>query len=97
MWVLYSNIVACIVNVVLLAFLGLFAHNGRDIYKKLHLKESEAISGKFQDFSQYQTMNDLDRYDSRGTNQMMIRVDNMDGGRRKHRTGNDIEGAGGGQ
>lgn len=47
MWVLYSTHVAIVVNVVLLIFLIVFAINGYDIYKKLHLNESEAISGRF--------------------------------------------------
>lgn len=53
MWCLYTKYVAIVVNVVLFIFLILFACNGYDIYKKLHLSESEAISGRFQDFSQY--------------------------------------------
>lgn len=61
MWVLYSKSVAAFVNIVLLIFLIVFVVNGYDIYKKLHISDDEAISGKFQDFSQYQRMNDLDR------------------------------------
>ena len=61
MWVLYTTRVATVVNVVLLIFLIVFVVNGFDIYRKLHISEDEAVSGKFQDFSQYQRMNDLDR------------------------------------
>ena len=53
MWVLYTTRVAAVVNVVLLIFLVVFAVNGYDIYRKLHISEDEAVSGKFQDFSQY--------------------------------------------
>ena len=61
MWVLYTTRVAAVVNVVLLIFLIVFAVNGYDIYRKLHISEDQAVSGKFADFSQYQRMNDLDR------------------------------------
>ena len=47
MWVLYSTKVAAFVNVVLLIFLVVFVVNGYDIYSKLYISESEAISGKF--------------------------------------------------
>jgi hypothetical protein len=60
MWCLYTHYVAMIVNMVLLVFLIIFMINGIDIYQKLHLTEEEAVSGKFQDFTKYQSMNDLD-------------------------------------
>ena len=47
MWVLYSTRVAAFVNIVLLIFLVVFVVNGYDIYSKLYISESEAISGKF--------------------------------------------------
>ena len=43
-----------------MVFLIIFAINGYDIVQKLHIDEDEAVSGKFQDFAQYQRMNDLD-------------------------------------
>ena len=61
MWVLYSTQVALVVNCVLLAFLIAFIANGLDILSKLHVSEDDAVSGKFQDFSKYQIMNDLDQ------------------------------------
>jgi hypothetical protein len=47
MWVLYTSRVAMFVNVILLIFLVVFVVNGYDIYKKLHIREDEAISGRF--------------------------------------------------
>jgi hypothetical protein len=47
MWVLYSRLVALVVNVVLLFFLIVFIVNGMDIVNKLHVTEEEAVSGKF--------------------------------------------------
>ena len=60
MWVLYTPFVAVVTNIVQIVFLIIFIMNGFDIVSKLHLNEDEAVSGKFQDFSQYQNMNDLD-------------------------------------
>lgn len=60
MWLLYTSKVALIVNIVLLVFLIIFIINGLDIFEKLHITETEAVSGKFQDFSKYQNMSDLD-------------------------------------
>jgi hypothetical protein len=60
MWVLYTRLVALVVNMVLLVFLVVFVLNGMDIVSQLHVNEEEAVSGKFQDFNKYQTMNDLD-------------------------------------
>lgn len=53
MWVLYTAKVAFVVNIVLAIFLVLFIINGLDIVKQLHVKEGEAVSGKFQDFSKF--------------------------------------------
>jgi len=60
MWVLYTPQVAFVVNIVLLVFLLVFIINGIDIFNKLYVNEQEAVSGKFQDFSKFQNMNDLD-------------------------------------
>ena len=60
MWVLYSSFVAIVTNVVQIVFLIIFIMNGFDIVSKLHLNEDEAVSGRFNDFSKYQNMNDLD-------------------------------------
>jgi hypothetical protein len=62
MWVLYSSEVAIVVNIVLLLFLLLFIANGLDIYQRLHVSESEAVSGKFKDFAKFENMNDLDSH-----------------------------------
>jgi len=45
MWMLYSSRVAIVVNVVLLVFLLIFIVNGFEIYNKLHISDSEAVSG----------------------------------------------------
>ena len=42
-------------------FLFLFIWNGKDIYDKLAVSESEAVSGKFTNFAQYEGMQDLDK------------------------------------
>jgi hypothetical protein len=47
MWVLYTRLVALVVNAVLLFFLIVFIVNGMDIVNKLHITEDEAVSGKF--------------------------------------------------
>jgi hypothetical protein len=60
MWVLYSRLVAMVVNVVLLVFLVIFIVNGIDIMNQLHITEEEAVSGRFQDFNKYQNISDLD-------------------------------------
>ena len=47
MWVLYTRLVAMVVNVVLLVFLIIFIINGMDIVQKLHLNDDETVSGRF--------------------------------------------------
>jgi hypothetical protein len=45
MWVLYSKMVAGIINGILLIFLIIFIRNGRDIYEKLHVVDEDAVTG----------------------------------------------------
>jgi hypothetical protein len=60
MWVLYSKLVAGIINGILLIFLIIFVKNGKDIYEKLHVVDNDAVSGKFKDFgNNYQQMGDM--------------------------------------
>ena len=47
MWVLYSKLVAGIINGILLIFLIIFVKNGRDIYDKLHVVDEDAVTGQF--------------------------------------------------
>ena len=61
MWTLYSKTVAFIINIILGIFLALFVWNGKDIYDKLAVSETEAVSGKFTNFAQYEGMEDLDK------------------------------------
>ena len=60
MWLYYPVKIAIFINIILLAFLVVFIKNGYEIYDKLHVKDDEAISGQFRDFSQYENMYDLD-------------------------------------
>ena len=61
MWTLYSKTVAFIINIILGIFLILFIWNGKDIYDKLAVSDTEAVSGKFTNFAQYEGMEDLDK------------------------------------
>ena len=61
MWTLYSKPVALVINIILAIFLLLFIKNGKDIYDKLAVSDSEAVSGKFTNFAQYEGMEDLDK------------------------------------
>ena len=72
MWTLYSKPVAMIINIILGVFLFLFIYNGKDIYDKLALDESETVSGKFTNFAQYEGMEDLDK----GAQNQAVGVDN---------------------
>lgn len=69
MWTMYSKPVALAINIILGIFLVLFLINGKDIYDKLAVSETEAVSGKFANFSQYEDMDELDKdrrsFDSR--------------------------------
>ena len=57
MWVLYDKAVAICVNIVLIFFFVMFIRNGIEITSRLHVREDEAVDGKFADFSQsYQQM-----------------------------------------
>lgn len=51
MWYLYPPTVALVVNIVLIIFLMVFVVNGVDVFGKLHIKDDEAVSGKFGDFA----------------------------------------------
>mmetsp|Transcript_16330 Transcript_16330/g.27618 ORF Transcript_16330/g.27618 Transcript_16330/m.27618 type:complete len:216 (+) Transcript_16330:80-727(+) len=46
MWILYSPIVALVVNIVLLVFLLQFFSECMDIIERLYVKEDQAVSGK---------------------------------------------------
>ena len=61
MWVLYHKTVAIITNILLGAFMMLFIHNGVEIYNKLVISETEAVSGKFTTFDHYESMGALDK------------------------------------
>lgn len=47
MWMYYPVKVAILINIILGAFLFVFVKNGMEIYDKLHVTDSEAISGQF--------------------------------------------------
>ena len=79
MWVLYSRLVALVVNLVLLFFLIVFVINGLDIINQLHVTEDEAVSGKFQDFNQYQNMSDLDRKEAFSGSRGQMHQNDMSG------------------
>lgn len=64
MWIYYTFIVAFVINLILMAFLLLFIKNGYDILKELYVDENEAVSGKFQTFSN--TWVDIDRQKRKG-------------------------------
>jgi hypothetical protein len=51
MWTLYSATVALVINLILLVFLVLFIKNGSEIYETLHVKEEDAVTGKFSNFA----------------------------------------------
>lgn len=51
MWLYYPAKVAIIINIILLVFLLVFIKNGLEIFNKLHVKDDEAVSGQFKDFS----------------------------------------------
>ena len=60
-WYLYPPTVAVVVNIVLMIFLMVFVVNGFEIFNRLYVKDTEAVSGKFGDFAKtYQEMGDLD-------------------------------------
>ena len=61
MWTMYSTTVAFVINIILGIFLALFIWNGKDIYEKLAISDSDAVSGKFTNFAQYEGMQDLDK------------------------------------
>lgn len=48
MWIYYRFVVALIINLILGSFLLLFVRNGLDIVGQLHVREDEAVSGKFE-------------------------------------------------
>jgi hypothetical protein len=60
MWLYYPVKVAFFINLILLAFLFVFVKNGYEIYSKLYVKDDEAVTGQFKDFTQYENMYDLD-------------------------------------
>jgi hypothetical protein len=51
MWVLYDRAVAICVNIVLIIFFVMFIKNGIEITSRLHVRDDEAVDGKFNDFS----------------------------------------------
>ncbi len=44
-----------------MVFLVIFIKNGMDIFSKLYVKEDDAVTGQFKDFSAYENMYDLDQ------------------------------------
>ena len=46
--------------IVLLIFFAAFLINGGDIISGLYISDDQAVSSAFQNFSQYQQMNDID-------------------------------------
>lgn len=63
MWVLYTKTVAIVINCILAVFLLAFIHNGFEIYNELHVKDEDAVTGKFTNFAQYDNMQDIDAND----------------------------------
>ena len=61
-WVNYSIFNAISINILLLGFLILFYIKGRQIFKLLFISDTEAVSGKFNDFAAYQYMTNLEKY-----------------------------------
>ena len=61
MWLYYPVKVAIVINIILGAFLVVFIKNGWEIFDKLYVKDDDAVSGQFKDFSQYENMYDLDK------------------------------------
>jgi len=59
MWTLYDRTVAIFINLILLVFLIVFVKNGQEIYDKLHVKDEDAVTGKFTNFAdaQYDDLN----------------------------------------
>ena len=49
MWILYDPIVAFSINIILLAFLFLFASNGIELLDLLYIADTEATSNDFGD------------------------------------------------
>ena len=60
LWLLYPGFTALFVNFLLLVFLFLFVAYGYEIVGKLYVADVEAVSGKFENFSRYENMPDLD-------------------------------------
>jgi small nuclear ribonucleoprotein (snRNP)-like protein len=81
MWLYYPFKVAVIINIILGAFLLIFIKNGWEIFDKLYVKDDEAVTGQFKDFSAYENMYDLDNKMTKG---------GSPGGRRA-RSGSDDE------
>jgi hypothetical protein len=51
MWLYYPGKVAIIINIILVVFLVIFIKNGYEIFDKLYVKDAEAVTGQFKDFS----------------------------------------------
>ena len=60
MWLYYPVKVAILINIILMVFLIVFVRNGWEIYEKLYVRDEEAVTGQFKDFTQYENMFDLD-------------------------------------
>ncbi len=48
MWILYSNIVAIVINIVLGIFLYAFVQNGSELVGLLYVSDQDAISNQFE-------------------------------------------------
>jgi len=84
MWVLYERQVAIVINVILGIFLILFIKNGHEIYSALHVKDDEAVTGKFTNFNKFDQIDDLDQSSARSP-----RGGNKSGGLDNLNLGND--------
>ena len=51
MWALYSTEIAITINLILLVFLIVFIKNGHEIITQLHVSDSDAVTGRFNNFS----------------------------------------------
>jgi uncharacterized protein YacL len=47
MWILYSNIVAVVINIILAVFLFAFVKNGVELIEMLYVSDEDATSNSF--------------------------------------------------
>ena len=58
MWALYSTEIAITINLILLVFLIVFIKNGHEIITQLHVSDSDAVTGRFNNFSDNVELNE---------------------------------------